>query len=50
MYGTMVELQERGIDPTELLKLSTTEEEEEEEGGEFAFSDAEDSDNSMFSM
>ena len=43
----MAELQERGIDPTELFKLSTTEEEEEEED-EFTYSEAEDSDDSMF--
>ena len=47
----MAELQERGIHPTELFKLSTLEEvEEEEEEDEFTYSEAEDSDDSMFSI
>ena len=42
MYGSNAELEERGIDPTKLLKLIKTEEEFEDD--EFAYSDAEDSD------
>ena len=42
MYGSNAELEERGIDPTKLLKLIKTEEEFEDD--EFAYSDAEDCD------
>ena len=42
MYGSNAELKERGIDPTKLLKLIKTEEEFDDD--EFAYSDAEDSD------
>ena len=44
MYGSNAELEERGIDPTQLLKLIKTEEEFEDD--ELAYSDAEDRDDS----
>ena len=44
LYGTMAELEEKGIDPTELLRLMKNEDDEECEGDqddEFAYSDFE---------
>ena len=48
MYGSNAELEERGIDPTQLLKLIKTEEEFEDD--ELAYSDAEDSENSTCTL
>ena len=39
MYGTMAQLEERGIDPTELLRLMRS---DDDESDQFAYSDSED--------